>query len=247
MSVAPVALSPLDTGRFGFVCARAEVTTENLGQVLEFCREQSVRLLIARCDSADLAAAQAMEQSGFQLMDTLVYCQRDLIRSPIPEEFGHITVRPLREGEVDAVVDVAEASFNGYVSHYHADRRIPPDQATATYADWARRSCLDRTVAEAVLVGEAGGQVVGFLTLRMNSPREGEVLLSAVHRIAQGMGLYRSLIVAAMKWSAGRGARRLIISTQLANFYVQGVWARVGFEPLRAEHTFHRWLLESNA
>lgn len=245
--MAPVSLSPLDTGRFGFVCARAHVTSANLQDVLLFCRDQSVRLLIARCDAADLAAAQAMERAGFQLMDTLVYCQCDLIRSAIPEDFGHIAVRPFREGEADAVVSVAEASFTGYISHYHADPRIASGQATAIYGDWARRSCLDRTVAEAVLVGDLEGEVAGFITLRMNSPREGEVLLSAVHRKEQGQGLYRSLLVAAMGWCAERGARRTLVSTQLANVYVQGVWSRLGFEPLRAEHTFHHWLLESSA
>ena len=38
------------------------------------------------------------------------------------------------------------------------------------------------------------------------------------------------------------GVRRCLISTQVDNVAVQRVWARLGFEPSGALHTFHLWL-----
>ena len=45
----------------------------------------------------------------------------------------------------------------------------------------------------------------------------------------------------ALEWSAERGVRRMIISTQVSNIAPQTVWVRLGFEPTRSYYTFHQW------
>ncbi|MDD5525118.1 MAG: hypothetical protein PHV90_07760, partial [Smithella sp.] len=69
-----VFLSDIDKERFGIQTARVVgVTIESLPSILEFCRKEQVKLLIARCSMSDLKIAQTMEKKGFLLMDTLVY------------------------------------------------------------------------------------------------------------------------------------------------------------------------------
>jgi hypothetical protein len=161
-----VRLSPLDSKRWKALSASAsDVTQETLPAVMAFCRQHGVAFLIARCPATDLAAAQAMEREGFQLMDTLVYFSRDLERAA-PQNPGQAAIRELRSGEDTAVRQVASLSFSGYVGHYHADPRLDRRQCDETYMDWAQRSCLSKEVADAVLVGTIERRIVAFAPLR---------------------------------------------------------------------------------
>ena len=238
-------LSAIDEERFGIRTARvSQVALETLPTVLDFCRRQDVVLLIARCLCSELGAAQAMEREGFRLMDTLVYCTRNLTRSPIPSDTGRIPIRLFRPGEEEPVRAVAAESFRGYFGHYHADNRLERSKCDEAYVSWAMRSCASRQVADEVLVAEWEGSIVGFFTLRLNSAEEGEAVVGGVLPSVQGHGVYRSFIMQGMAWCASKGAKSMVVSTQITNVAVQKVWARLGFEPSHAYYTFHKWFDE---
>lgn len=241
-----VYLSEIDESRFGFPIARANhVTMDKLPEVLDFCAANNVRMLIARCPSNDLTTAQAMEQDGFRLMDTLVYYACNLKKKPIPAlDPSPVIIRPVRPEETDRVQEVARGAFQGYYGHYHADPRLDRAKSDEAYVSWAVRSCTSREVADEVLVAELDGTVAGFATLRMNSPEEGEGVLFAIAPEAQGHGIYRLFMVSGMHWCAEQGAERMVVSTQITNIAVQKVWCRVGFEPSYSFYTFHKWFDE---
>ncbi len=109
------------------------------------------------------------------------------------------------------------------------------------YASWAYRSCISREVADEVLVAELQGKAVGFITLKMRSQQEGEAPLYGVDPSMQGQGIGRDLMIEAMHWFASRGVKTMIMSTQITNLSSQKVWLRLGFEPIPAEYTFHKW------
>jgi GNAT superfamily N-acetyltransferase len=237
-----VHLSAIDEERFGIRTARAShVTMDTLPSVIDFCRINSVVLLIARCPASETRTAQAMERRGFYLMDTLVYYVRDLPQIPFPPETGEISVRLIRPSEEEAVKIVAAESFHGYYGHYHSDERLDRAKCDETYTDWALRSCVSRDAANDILVADLKGTIVGFASLRLNNPGEGEGVLFAVAPAAQGRGIYRSFILHGMEWCRSKGARRMLVSTQIANIAVQKVWARSGFEFNKAYYTFHKW------
>lgn len=236
-----VYLSTIDEERYGIRTARATyVTVGTLPSVMEFCRNNKVILLIARCLTSELRAAQAMEREGFSLMDTLVYYMRDLVATISPET-GKILVRPIRPGEEDAVRVVAAESFRGYLGHYHADERLDRAKCDEAYISWAVRSCLSKDVGDEVLVAGQEGQIVGFATLRLNSLEETEGVLFGIVPAFQGQGIYRSLMIHGMEWSRLKGATQMIYSTQITNIAAQKVLARLGFEPSHAFYTFHKW------
>jgi ribosomal protein S18 acetylase RimI-like enzyme len=241
-----VSLSAIDQERFGIVTARdSDFTAETLTDALRFCRENAVQLLVARCASDDLPAAQAMEKAGGRLMDTLVYYARDLDR-PLPEQERRqqersVSLRLLRPGDASGVREVAAESFRGYGGHYHADPLLDRAKCDAVYVSWAERSCLDRAVASTVLVAEDGDRIAGFLTILERSPEEQEIILNGVDPAVQRRGIYRALVLAAMSHAQRNGAKRLTVSTQLTNVPVQRIWSRLGFEPLRSYYTFHLW------
>ena len=212
---------------------------------MEFCQTQRVCLLISRCLTSDLEAAQTMEREGFLLTDTLVYYQRDFERKAVLEEAGSVPVRPIRPGEEEAVGRIAAECFSGYLGHYHADRRLDRAKCDKTYVDWAVRCCLHREVAEQVVLAEVGREILGFAALRLNGPKEGEAFLIGVLPKAQGKGIYRSFILDGMRWCLSLGATRMVESTQITNLAVQKVWIRLGFEPSHSFYTYHKWFEES--
>ena len=236
-----ITLSQLDSDRFGIRVARSHITSENLADVLEACRDENVSLLIARCATSDLRTVQVAEEHGFFLTDTLLYYRCDLHKLPMPALKKECHVRPLLAGDAEQVQRVAAQAFQGYMGHYHADPRLDRRKCDEAYRSWAERSCVPGSTADKVLVAEYSGQVAGFGTLRKNSPAEVEGLLFGVAPEYQGRGICGALMISSLQWSLSQGSERMIISTQVTNVSMQKVWCRVGFEPSHSFYTFHRW------
>lgn len=154
-------------------------------------------------------------------------------------------VQIVQSGEEEGVRQVAEKAFLGYFGHNHAYSRLDRAACYKVYTSWAVRSCLSREVADDVLVANRGDNIVGFISLKLNNNEEGERRLFAVSPEVQGQGISRSLMVQAIEWFLSRGARRMIISTQITNSGVQKVWVRLGLEPAYVYHTFHKWFDQS--
>ena len=240
--VAEVAtFSAVDSERFGIRVARAQVAGDSLPRALDFCLTEKIDLLIARCATTDLFAAQEMGRNGFLIMDTLVYYGFDLSRKNIPEERSDFTVRPLKADDCDQVRLVASQAFKGYTGHYHADPRLDRRKCDEGYISWAERSTTLKGAADEVLVAEEKGKIVGFGTLRANSAREVEGVLYAVAPEYQRRGVCPTLMIHSLRWSQSQGAQRMVISTQVTNVSMQKVWCRVGFEPSHSFYTFHKW------
>ena len=236
-----VAFSEIDSGRFGVRVARAHVVSDSLPRALDFCATERIDLLVARCRTGDLEAAQEMESKGFLLMDTLVYYSFDLTKKEIPEDPCGVRVRRLQPGDEAEIPEGASAAFKGYMGHYHSDRRLDSGQCDEAYRSWAERSCTTDKAADEVLVAEIGGKVAGFATLRLTSPQEVEGLLYAVAPEFQGKGICRLFMIRSLQWCRAQGAKRMVISTQVTNVSMQKVWCRTGFEPSHSYYTFHKW------
>ncbi len=246
MKTSHVALSAIDEARFGVRIARIhDLTPDSLEETLQFCRANSVQMLIARVLDQHIRFVQQLEDLGFRLMDTLVYYRRDLLRTPLPETQDAALIRAVRPNEETVVREIAAQSFQGYFGHYHADPRLDQAACDAAYISWAERSCTDRSLADEVLVAELDGQLVGFLTLRRNVPEQTEIVLNGVTPAAQGRGVYRELVSRALQQGAAWAAQEIIVSTQIVNLAPQKVWVRLGFEPYRFYYTFHKWFDEA--
>ncbi len=237
-------LSEFEESRFGVRTARVEcVRADDVPLVLEFAAEHGVAMLIARCDAADPGAAQALEDAGARLMDTLIYYERDLERRPPDASLADERMRPLKRddpADLEAMAAIARSSFADYYGHYHADSRLDRRSADEAYVDWAVRSGRGE-LADQVIVAEVDGEPAGFGTFRVDPDGAGDFVLAAVSPDARQHGLYRAIAAAGMLWTQQRGATRYYSSTQIGNIAVQKVWCRLGMEPARAITTFHLW------
>lgn len=235
-------LSSIDQDRFGIRTAKVhDVNGENYKQVQQFCQEESVALCIARVNVRHLDVVQSMEADGYRLMDTLVYYTFKYAKKEIPIDTNKHVIRSAQAGDVDAISVIARDSFKGYYGHYHADPRLDNDLCDAVYTDWAMTSAQSKNDTDEILVVDYDGMLQGFATLRQNSPVEGEGVLFGVAPQAQGQGIYKSMMIAGMRWCLQQGMEQMIVSTQITNIAVQKVWARLGFEVAYGYYTLHKW------
>ncbi len=235
--------SPEDEKRFGARTARAVGIRENdVARALDFCRENRIELLIARCSTAEIGAARALERAGGRLADTLIYYSRNMIRIPIPPLPEGISIRPVAEGEDTIVAKIAADAFRGYGGHYQADERLAHVPSAEIYSSWAVNACRNRDRIHDVLIAEYRGDPAGFSTVRLNNPAEGEGPLAGVATSAGKRSLIlRALAIGAMNWFRSRGASRAVASVLITNRVMQKIMSRLDFEPDQSYYTFHKW------
>jgi GNAT superfamily N-acetyltransferase len=241
-----MSLSELDRLRFGVTTAKATLEgSEQVAELMHWCGEHDVQMLIARCPTTELPLVQQMEQAGCFLTDTLVYfAKRHIVAEPVELPEGY-TSRVATAADADAVGRLAGLTFAGYFGHYHMDSRLDRRDADQVYLEWAAKSCSNPAVADAVLLIEQGDEIAAFATLKVHNAREFEGVLFGVHPAHQGKRLYHALMQLAQNWARERGIVHMIVSTQVTNLSVQKVWCRQGFEPSKSYYTFHKWFSDA--
>ena len=240
-----ILLSPLDQKRFKVKTAKASLEHEaDVDGAVQWCRAADVEFLVARCETHNIFAAQKMEDQGFNLTDTLVYYRNKKIKKTsliLPDRYSW---RLAGGQDREAVAQLSERTFSGYLGHYHADRRLKKTDSDQVYISWAGNSCADLALADAVLLIEYAGLPVAFATQKRVEDYMFEGVLFGVDPAHQGKSLYHALMSLSQNWGLDSGFSQMIVSTQVTNLAVQKVWWRHGFEPFKGYYTFHKWFDE---
>jgi GNAT superfamily N-acetyltransferase len=235
-----------ERARFGYRMARLTLDSPcepaDAERIVQLCRSSSVEMLTLRVLTSQIALMQTLEALEFRTMDCLVCYECPTQDLP---SIGPSTLK-IREATVEdatAVAEIARLCFSDYFSHYHADARLDRAKVSEGYIDWAQRSCVDQTVASRVFLPIVEGTIAGFITLRRNSPSEGEGVLNAVRPDFAGAGIYGKLITRSKQWCRDNGMERMVISTQIDNLKVQRAWINRGFHLYKSYYTLHRWFI----
>jgi ribosomal protein S18 acetylase RimI-like enzyme len=135
-------------------------------------------------------------------------------------ESGRVSVRPARSQDAEAVIAADRLTWTSATSP------APPPQ------DW---TVTDPTaVVRDLLVAELDGRVVGYVRLIRASdlPSHQHVRALeglAVHPDAQGRGVGRALVLAAVEAARAAGARKLSLRVLGPNAPARALYARCGF------------------
>jgi hypothetical protein len=237
-----IGISPLDSERFGIRIARvSDIEVDALPRILAYCESNAVTLLVARCRIEQVHSAQAMEEHGFRIMDTMLHYALDVSAAKRLADSADVVVREIRPGEAEDVAAIAEDTFGAYLGHYHADERLDPYDCKAVYVSWASRSCTNRDVADLVLVAETDTSLAGFLTMKRVDETSASLPLAGVACRFQGRHVHSTLHNAMVWRCAADGLKVLHGSTQASNLAMQKNMLRAGWLPTYGEFTFHKW------
>lgn len=235
----PIELNKQETDRFGFRAARLQDLDVDFATLQKAASDLDVQFLSVRVPTNNLKKVQQFERLGFQLMDTLVYYDRDLEGV---SKTVDTSIRLSNPSDAAAVSDVARQAFTGYFGHYHADERLRNEEADEVYVEWATNSILNASPAAPATVMEHDGQIFSFLTMRITESDLGELILVGVRPDAQGKGVYGRLIDHGLSVLKEMGCTKVVTSTQINNIAVQRAWAKRGFRMQRSYYTLHKWM-----
>jgi len=175
---------------------------------------------------------------GFRLVDTAVTLEGDanLIRHLAGQGTGSGAARARRAAPEDAAAVEAIAGSSFAFSRFHQDPKIPVAQADLSRARWAGNFFTGQR-GDRMVVGEADGEVLGFLQLL--GPRDGTLTIDliAVGQEGRGQGLARAMIGFAAH--DGAGITRMVVGTQIANLPSLRLYEGLGFRIAGAAHVFH--------
>jgi len=92
------------------------------------------------------------------------------------------------------------------------------------------------------LVVQYHQKIAGFITCKVNEPQHyGVIELVAVHPSFQGLGIGSSLVKAALNWFSER-VNKVYVGAHITNIATLRLYQSTGFELLKSDATFHRWL-----
>ena len=176
--------------------------------------------MIARVSTNEISVAQDLEKLGHRLMDTLVYYKFDYAKKPAPQNVTPFVIRNV-SGNIDYALEVSSVAgeaFAGYFGHYHADSKLDRKVSDSIYSDWAYRSTIDSSVANAVLGAFIEDKITGFITLRIT--RKDTASWHSMVFLRFQTGLYRALVLSGMEWHTSQDGP-IFVSTQINNISVQ--------------------------
>ena len=122
------------------------------------------------------------------------------------------------------------------------------EKAGALSAKWLLTSA-GGDKADIVIVAEAEGHPIGFVTCKMSSEqadrgvgaRIGTIPLNAVDPGYRKLGVYRRLVVKAIDWCRQQGAEYVEIKTQIHTPGVHRTWQQMNGQLVSSYHVFHQW------
>jgi hypothetical protein len=213
----------------------------------QFTKTSNLQLVIARSHTEDTSLIHALEESSFQLMDTLVTHNFDF-KNRVAEFEEKCKIEPLKN-ETPELKKIAKTCFSESkvsTDHFHADHRLDEIKSDALYEKWIEEASKDKDTV--VLVAKIDNQPVGFITGKINhqfnrfsNKKIGILVLSGVSPEYRQAQVYTSMIHATLRWFSDK-VDIAELGTQIGNYSVQRVWPKFGTKIVRSQNTWHMWI-----
>lgn len=231
-------LLPWDSQFFGCRIARLHadrLTAHTRDGVLAWCHDHLIDCLYFLADGHHRPTQQLAVAAGFQHVGVRLTLQREAAEredAAIPQG-----IRPCRAADVPALAKMARRVYTN--TRFYADARFDRARCARLYETWLVKSC--RGLADAVFVAESNAGPAGYITCRRLSREAGEIGLLGVRPEAQGQGLGRQLLAAALVWGMRSGLKSMRVVTQGDNEAAVRMYRRAGFETTGVHAWYHYW------
>jgi ribosomal protein S18 acetylase RimI-like enzyme len=217
--------------------------SESLEPLVAALVDTSVAGIIeVKIDGSDREAGAALAGAGFKLIGISVKLsarREDLIR---PTDRSGLRIRPATEGDLDAVKRLVERTH--VVSHFYNQPLFPTEKVREMFAAWFEK-CF-RGLAEAVLVAEQDGRIIGFITLLVGRKTAdltggpiGVVDFVGVDPTSQGKGIGACLLAEGHRFLE-RECRLFEIRTELDNYQAIRAYQRFGYRITSSDQVWHK-------
>lgn len=212
------------------------------GSVEKHARLNGPAMYDAKFAADRVDIARALGAVGFFTVDVNVTFAIDRRSAlPAPDPVPSVSVRPAREEDRAAVLDLAGTAFR--YSRFHLDPLIDRSAADRVKREWIR-SYFEGRRGEALWVAVRDGIVAGVLAVldgREGGTRVRTIDLIGVAPSAQRQGVGTALVASFIS-SYRETSGRLEVGTQVANTPSIALYERCGFTVRRARSVMHAHL-----
>ena len=235
--------APLESARFDYRIGRGLLGEVDDRALLKEIIARELDIAIVRAPAGRCANLQRLSRYGMSPIhaDTLVYYELSFPRhQPQALRNQDLNFSPATVEDRDELMALVQTTFDGYISHYHANPMLPADKILAGYAEWATGYLGGDTPEKMTWVARRDSKLVAFACCSTDAAgKMCEGVLYGVHPEHAGGGLYGDLIRYTQAQFLAMGFDCMKVSTQVWNYAVQKVWVREGFSPKQAFDTFH--------
>lgn len=224
----PMTPQPFDSTILGGPVYRAELTEVVQIPYLEDSVPDDAALVSVRVRPDWI---NVMQLTRFREIERLVSFERPLSTGDggeMPEG-----IRFSSENDAEACAEIAGRCFS--FDRYHADPELDNEAADESKRAWARNNLTGR--GDAGFIAEFRGEIIGF-NLCLRGEDWALIDLIAVAPEAQGLGLGKALVEAAVRHYAGL-VPVLRVGTQTTNEASMAIYAANGFTKTAEMVTFH--------
>ena len=206
--------------------------------LLEWCQAQKIDCLYLLAEAGDPETAQLVAEQGFELVDIRLTFERDSLGAA----GSRLTslpagVRPFQSSDLPALREMAGRLHED--TRFFFDQRFPRERSAELYRVWLERSC--ENAQQQVFVAESEGAPEGYVASANGADGVGQIELIGVEFSAQGRGVGRALIMAALDAFASQGIARTRVVTQGRNVRAQRLYQRCGFVTESLQLWYHLW------
>lgn len=232
---------PWDAEIFGRRIARVTQTRlniEEMNQILAWCAANAIDCLYFLAESNDPDTVKLVERHGFNLVDVRITFERQLAEvAALGNPILPHNIRLSTPADIPFLKPIAKVSYRN--ARFYYDAHFPTAQCDAMHEAWIENSC--RGYAAAVLVADCENRPVGYITCHLPEPLTGNIGLVGVSSAAQGRGLGKILVAAALQWFAAQGVNSVTVVTQGRNLKAQRLYQKCGFLTNAVQLFYHRW------
>jgi ribosomal protein S18 acetylase RimI-like enzyme len=238
----PYELLVWDTEHFGIRLGRIRerrLGTADLRDAIAWADAEHVACLYLLADAAAADTHRLAQGHGFRFVDVRVTLGGSVPEDRTATARTDFVVRRPHPGDAELLASVATEAHRD--SRFYADGRFDGGAVNRLYQRWVS-GCFDGTLADHVLVAEADGGPVGYVTARIDwHGQHGAIQLVGVAPGERGRGIGRALVRSALRDLAEAGIATASVVTQGRNVAAMGLYQACGLRIELVELWFHRW------
>jgi ribosomal protein S18 acetylase RimI-like enzyme len=187
-------------------------------------------------DASNVAVANALDDIGFHYLVSVVDMEKTLDRStPLVDQKNlYNSITTAISSDKSQIKKIAYDSF--YYDRWCAEPELDRTIVKKMHEDWAV-NCYYRTQADDVLVKTIMDKTVGFIAVSMKDSIA-RIVLIATDINYRNMGIGSELVKGSCVWGLNRGAKKIIVRTELPNVPAISMYEKEGFRTVKGSIYF---------
>jgi ribosomal protein S18 acetylase RimI-like enzyme len=235
-------ISLLDTKRFGFKIAKLNSYNNETISLIEKLKEEDVKLIIIRIEAADIESINNLEKIGFLIKDVQLIYNYTFNNQIKLNKHNGLILRESNENDIPQIIEISKQSFNNY-GHYFNDSKLDRVNCLEVYSDWAKNCCINKTVADYVIVAEKEKKIAGYLAFKhFKEENYTFASLGAVNPNFRKLGIFQAINIEGLNRAEKLGFKNVRTNVLNTNFPVNSTYIDLGFKIINSVITMHYWL-----